>query len=77
VDEAHAYNAYISHELERLIEFHIALGGSTDELVALVIEVLFEDFGRSILNFDDEAATIVYVHALPVLIHFNASAMTA
>jgi hypothetical protein len=36
-----------------------------DELVALVIEVLFEDFGRSILNFDDEAATIVYVYALP------------
>jgi CRISPR-associated endonuclease/helicase Cas3 len=29
VDEAHAYDAYVSRELERLIEFHAALGGST------------------------------------------------
>jgi CRISPR-associated endonuclease/helicase Cas3 len=29
VDEAHAYDAYVSRELERLVEFHTALGGST------------------------------------------------
>ncbi len=29
VDEAHAYDAYVSRELERLVEFHAALGGST------------------------------------------------
>ena len=28
VDEAHAYDAYLGRELERLLEFHAALGGS-------------------------------------------------
>jgi CRISPR/Cas system-associated endonuclease/helicase Cas3 len=34
VDEAHAYDAYMSQELETLIEFHAALGGSTIVLSA-------------------------------------------
>jgi CRISPR-associated endonuclease/helicase Cas3 len=29
VDEAHSYDPYVNRELERLIEFHTALGGST------------------------------------------------
>jgi CRISPR-associated endonuclease/helicase Cas3 len=29
VDEAHAYDAYMTRELEALLEFHAALGGST------------------------------------------------
>ncbi|MDZ4791848.1 MAG: CRISPR-associated helicase Cas3' [Hyphomicrobiales bacterium] len=29
VDEAHCYDPYVNRELERLIEFHTALGGST------------------------------------------------
>jgi CRISPR-associated endonuclease/helicase Cas3 len=38
VDEAHAYDAYVSRELERLIEFHAALGGSTVILSATLPE---------------------------------------
>ena len=34
VDEAHAYDSYVSHELERLLEFHAALGGSAIVLSA-------------------------------------------
>ncbi len=33
-DEAHCYDAYVNKELERLIEFHTALGGSTIVLSA-------------------------------------------
>ena len=39
VDEAHAYDAYVSRELERLIEFHTALGGSTIILSATLPQV--------------------------------------
>ncbi|KAI95305.1 CRISPR-associated protein Cas3 [Rhodomicrobium udaipurense JA643] len=38
VDEAHSYDAYVSRELERLIEFHAALGGSTIILSATLAE---------------------------------------
>src|SRR5208337_119896 len=38
VDEAHAYDAYVSRELERLIEFHAALGGSTVILSATLAD---------------------------------------
>lgn len=34
VDEAHAYDAYMGRELERLLEFHAALGGSAIVLSA-------------------------------------------
>ncbi len=34
VDEAHSYDPYVNRELERLIEFHTALGGSTVVLSA-------------------------------------------
>jgi len=34
VDEAHCYDPYVNRELERLIEFHTALGGSTIVLSA-------------------------------------------
>ncbi|MGD9785699.1 MAG: CRISPR-associated helicase Cas3' [Hyphomicrobiaceae bacterium] len=34
IDEAHAYDAYMSREMERLLEFHAALGGSAVVLSA-------------------------------------------
>ncbi|MEZ5852082.1 MAG: CRISPR-associated helicase Cas3' [Hyphomicrobiaceae bacterium] len=34
IDEAHAYDAYMSREMERLLEFHAALGGSAIVLSA-------------------------------------------
>ena len=34
IDESHAYDSYVSHELERLLEFHAALGGSAIVLSA-------------------------------------------
>ncbi|WKW51475.1 CRISPR-associated helicase Cas3' [Rhodomicrobium lacus] len=38
VDEAHSYDAYVSRELESVIEFHTALGGSTIILSATLAE---------------------------------------
>jgi CRISPR-associated endonuclease/helicase Cas3 len=39
VDEAHAYDAYMTRELETLLEFHAALGGSTIILSATLPKV--------------------------------------
>ena len=41
VDEAHAYDAYMGRELERLLEFHAALGGS-----AIVLSATLPDAQR-------------------------------
>jgi len=38
VDEAHAYDAYMSREIETLIEFHVALGGSAIVLSATLAQ---------------------------------------
>lgn len=38
IDEAHAYDAYMGRELERLLEFHAALGGSAIVLSATLPE---------------------------------------
>lgn len=44
VDEAHAYDAYMLHELETLLEFHGALGGS-----AIVLSATLPQLRRSAL----------------------------
>ena len=45
IDEAHAYDAYMSRELERLLEFHAALGGS-----AIVLSATLPQAQRSALE---------------------------
>jgi len=45
IDEAHAYDAYMSRETERLLEFHAALGGS-----AIVLSATLPDAQRRALT---------------------------
>lgn len=44
IDEAHAYDTYVNKEMERLIEFHTALGGST-----IVLSATLSTEGRRML----------------------------
>ncbi len=47
VDEAHAYDAYMTREIEALLEFHAALGGSTIVLSATLPRVTRRRFANA------------------------------
>jgi CRISPR-associated endonuclease/helicase Cas3 len=47
VDEAHAYDAYMSRELEQLIAFQAALGGSTIVLSATLPQIVKQRFAAA------------------------------
>lgn len=72
VDEAHAYDAYVGAELQRLLEFHAAMGGSAIVLSATLTAKQRADLCRAFrtgLGCDDDrdpAATAVYPAATVV-----------
>jgi len=72
VDEAHAYDAYVGAELQRLLEFHAALGGSAIVLSATLTAHQRADLChafRTGLGCDDDEkpdATIAYPAATVV-----------
>src|SRR6202022_2497787 len=47
VDEAHAYDAYMTRELETLLEFHAALGGSAIVLSATLPKAMRRRFAAA------------------------------
>lgn len=74
VDEAHSFDSYLSRELETLLEFHAALGGSA---IVLSATLSTEALGRIVaayqrgLGVDSEPQT---VNAYPLLTLVGASA---
>lgn len=50
VDEAHAYDAYMSREIERLLEFHAGLGGSAIVLSATLPQAKRADWVNSFVR---------------------------
>jgi CRISPR-associated endonuclease/helicase Cas3 len=75
VDEAHAYDAYMGRELERLLEFQSALGGSAIVLSATLPDTqrtgLAKAFARGLGSPSQAASEIAY--PLATLVSANSS----
>lgn len=72
IDEAHAYDAYMSREMERQLEFQAALGGSVIVLSATLPERQREALGSAFARGLGVTHTPVQVPDYPLVTHVGA-----
>ncbi len=77
VDEAHAYDAYMGRELERLLEFHAALGGSAIILSATLPAQQREALARAFAKGLGAKPKIEAVSNYPLVTTVSADSVTA
>ncbi len=77
VDEAHAYDAYMGRELERVLEFHAALGGSAIVLSATLPAKQREAMARAFTKGLGITPKIEAVSDYPLVTTVSANGVTA
>ena len=73
IDEAHAYDAYMSREVERLLTFHAAAGGSAILLSATLPQKVREAFGNAFRGGGKRRHLTLTEQAYPLLTHVPAA----
>jgi CRISPR-associated endonuclease/helicase Cas3 len=67
VDEAHAYDAYMGRELERLLEFQAALGGSAIVLSATLPQTVRQPLATAFAKGLGRQAPVLRAHDYPLV----------